>query len=141
MEVLRHPSARNAIAIEGTNRQNVSGPDRGVIADLEITLGAQKVHVVTSGTWRLSTTSVPGWFDPTVDVSGWKGAVVEGPYGMPPWGPVFGAFGVTSTASWLWSYDSNLPSGSKPVVETIWLRRDFFLGVDGTVRDTPGPCP
>lgn len=136
--IFRHPSRRNAIAIQGTNRQNVGGPDRGIVMDLRFTAGSNEARLVTDGGWRLSTVLVAGWNTAGFDASGWPPVVVEGPYGMPPWGNLFG---VPSTASWIWSFDSNLPANQKVVTQTIWVHRDFYVDMAGNVRDVPTPCP
>ncbi len=136
--IFRHPIRRNAIAIQGTNRQNTSGPDRGIVMDLRFTAGASEARVVTDASWRLSSVLVAGWNTASFDASAWTPAFVEGPYGMAPWGNVFG---LPSTARWLWSFDSNLPANQKVVQQTVWIHRDFWVDLAGTVRDGPTPCP
>lgn len=136
--IFRHPGRRNAIAIQGTNQQNTTGPDRGIVADVRFTAGTSEARLVTDGAWRLSTVFVTGWSGAAFDASGWAPVVVEGPYGMAPWGNVFGT---PSTARWLWSFDSNLPANQKVVTQTIWIHRDFYVDMAGNVRDTPTPCP
>lgn len=138
LPIFRHPSRRNSIAIQGTNQQNVGGRDRGIVADLRFTAGTSEARLVTDGAWRMSTILVTGWNGAAFDASGWSPVVDEGPYGMAPWGNVFGT---PSTARWVWSFDSNLPANQKVVKQTIWIHRDFYVDVAGNVRDTPTPCP
>ena len=71
------------------------------------------------------------------DDSHWAFAVDEGPHGMAPYGVLLG----TSTARWIWSYDSNLPINEKPSIEPAYFRKTFFVWADGTPHPTPGPCP
>ncbi len=137
VQLFRHPSRRNAIAIEATNTLNQDGRDRGVLVDLRLTVDGQVRTLVTDTSWRLTTQLVAGWFDVDFTAPGWSTPVDEGAHPIGPWGPVFG----TSTARWLWSFDSNRPAASKPIRETVWVRRAFYFGADGAIRDTPGPCP
>jgi hypothetical protein len=138
VDLFRYPSRRNTIAVQGTNTSNIDGPDRGVIADTQFDAGGGLQHVVTDAAWQVSSVLVPGWYSTGFDASGWGPAVVEGPNGMSPWGSVFGP----SSAEWLWSYDSNKPSGAKPVLETIYLLRDFYIDGAGNVSDMPtSSCP
>jgi len=66
----------------------------------------------------------------------WSSAIAQGTDGIAPWGNLLG-----SSASWLWSYDSNRSALAKPLEEHIAFRRDFFIDVGGALRDTAGPCP
>lgn len=128
---------KNTIAIEGTNMWSQNGTDRGIIADLRFMTRAGEQHVMTTAAWRLSTTLVGGWETPSLEVSAWKLATSEGKNGIKPYGLVLGP----SRAEWLWSYDSNGPTATKPDVETIWIRHDFFVDATGHVSDAPGTCP
>jgi hypothetical protein len=137
VQLFRDPSRRNAIAIEATNTMKIDGLDRGVIVDLSVdTQGGEQI-LVTDSSWLISTKQVAGWTDPDFEAVGWASAVSEGPHGIRPWGSVFD----TSDAQWIWSYDSDRASASKAELETIWLRRSFYLGVDGTIEDSPEECP
>ena len=137
LQIHRHPSRVNVIAVKGSNVANVGGRDRGIIADLSFTAESGAQHVVTNQTWRLSLSEVPNWAASSFDASAWRFATVEGPAGIGPWGAILG----NSKADWIWSYDSNLPSGAKPEAESVFVRRNFFIGVEGKVRDTAGACP
>lgn len=135
VNVFRHPARRSSIAIAGTNQWKIDGLDRGVIAELRSAAG---VLLGTDHRWRLTTTPVPAeWEFPGFNDSAWVSPTVIGLHGIPPWGSVLG----TSRANWLWSYLPSGPQGTKPELEQIWLRRTFFLQLDGGVAETPTPCP
>jgi hypothetical protein len=133
----RDPGERNVIAIQGTNLQNTGGRDRGVLLDMRFTTEAGPQTIVTDTKWRLATSVPPNWTSTTFDDSNWKSAVSEGAYPEAPWGTVLGT---SSTAEWLWSYDSNQPANAKVVNETIYLRRDFYIDASGHVTDAPSVC-
>lgn len=135
--LFRHPMIANVIAVEGINVFRIDGRDRGVLIDLRASTEAGPVAVVTDGSWRLETIETPLWEQSVFDDSRWRTPVLEVPHGSPPWGPVFG----TSTASWLWSYDSDRPASAKPERERVFLRRTFYFDVRGNVVDEPTPCP
>jgi hypothetical protein len=137
VQLFQHPSKRNTIAIEGTNVENTSGPDRGIIADTRFAFGSIEDMVVTNTSWRLSTSLESGWTEVGFDASGWRFALSEGPHGMAPWGALLGQ----SSAEWLWSYDSNQPADAKVVGETVYVRRDFYIDRTGHVSDVPQACP
>ena len=65
-----------------------------------------------------------------------RAPTLEGREGIAPWGSVIG----TSDAQWLWSYDSNLPAAMKVNRETIYVRRAFFIGLDGESTSVRGVC-
>lgn len=134
----RDPGMRNVIAIQGANLQNTTGRDRGVLLDMRFTTEAGQQTVVTDTKWRLSASfSSSSWFATTFDDSSWTNAVSEGAYPEGPWGNVLGT---SSSAEWLWSYDSNLPANQKVVNETIYVRRDFYIDASGHVVDAPSVC-
>ena len=134
----RDPGTRNVIAIKGTNLQNTTGRDRGVLLDMRFTTEAGEQTIVTDTKWRLATSVVStSWTSTTFDDSSWKSAVSEGPYPEGPWGNVLGE---SSTAEWLWSYDSNQPANAKVVMESVYVRRDFYIDASGHVTDAPGVC-
>jgi hypothetical protein len=133
----RDPMLKNTIAIQGTNLYNIDGRDRGILADLRFMTEAGEQIVVTRSDWKLSTANIPNWTLPSFDDSAWSNAVDEGPYPIAPWGFVFG---VNSTADWIWSYDSNKSSGSKPMVEPIYVRRSFYVDASGHLANAPSAC-
>jgi hypothetical protein len=157
--LFRSPQRKNVIAVEARNAQNAGGFDRGLIVDLGFDAGADGgpeggiPSVVTDLTWKIegettdggapdggfpdgSTPNVPAWFAPDFDDSAWHPPTDEGPHGMSPWGLVFG----TSSARWLWSYDSST-AGSKPTNDLVYFRKVFYLDTNGIPKDTPPACP
>jgi hypothetical protein len=157
--LFRSPLRKNVIAVEARNAFNAGGYDRGLLVDLGFDAGADAgpdsgvPNVVTDPTWRIIGESTDGgipdgglpdggaqgvaaWFAPTFDDSKWNAATDEGAHGMSPWGSVFG----TSSARWLWSYDS-AAAGSKPTNEIVYFRKGFFLDTKGVPRDTQPACP
>lgn len=133
----RDPGTRNVIAIKGTNLQNTGGRDRGVLLDMRFTTEAGQQTLVTDTKWRFATSAPGNWTSTTFDDSSWKPAVSEGAYPEGPWGNVLGT---SSTAEWLWSYDSNEPANAKVVTETVYFRRDFYIDASGHVVDAPAVC-
>jgi len=133
----RDPGMRNTIAMQGTNLQNTTGRDRGVLLDMRFTTEAGTQTIVTDAKWRLATTVPGNWYETAFDDSGWKSAVSEGAYPEGPWGNVLGT---SSSAEWLWSYDSNQPANAKVVTETVYFRRDFFIDASGHVVDAASVC-
>ena len=82
------PSNTVMIAVWGFNSE---GP-AGLIAAAEIRgcgcgCGAN-AFVVTDATWSFNTTAPTNFINPGFDNSGWPAAVVEGAYGISPWGRV-----------------------------------------------------
>ncbi len=136
----RDPSRRNTIAVQGTNTQNTTGRDRGVLLDLRFTTEAGQQIVVTNGDWRLATNAPASWYLTSFDDSSWQPVFDEGPYPEAPWGTVFAPFGIDTQAPWLWSYDSNQPANAKVVQETVFVRRDFYIDASGHVTDAPSAC-
>ncbi len=136
IQLFRNPTRKNVIAIEGINTANQGGLDRGVIVDLSYTVDATLQSVLTDATWKVGTSLTAGWFDIAFAETGWVAATVEAAHGDGPWGAILG----TSTASWLWSYDS-AAAAAKPTNETIYLRKSFYIGLTGAPQDTPGTCP
>src|SRR5205823_4210808 len=136
IRLLRNPSRKNVIAVEGINTQQIDGPDRGVIVDLKVTGDAGTGGVLSDASWKLSTTFAPAWFDPSSSDIGWVAATEEGPHGMPPWGNVLG----TSSAKWIWWYDSNKPAAEKIAQETIYVRKTFYFDMTGAVVGSPSAC-
>ena len=135
--VFRHPSRKNVIAVHGINNAEIDGLDRGVIVDLSFDAGAGLQSVLSDATWKLSTTLLKGWFQVAFDDSAWVAATDEGAHGIAPYGNILG----TSSARWLWSYDSNVPAASKPTTEEVWVRKVFYVSAAGTVSATPSACP
>lgn len=134
----RDPGTINVIAIKGTNLQNTTGRDRGVLLDMRFTTEAGEQTIVTDTKWRMATSVTSSvWSATTFDDSSWKSAVSEGAYPEGPWGNVLGT---SSTAEWLWSYDSNQPANAKVVTESVYFRRDFYIDASGHVVDAPGVC-
>lgn len=137
VNVFRHPSRKNVLAVDGLNNAEIDGLDRGVIVDLSFDAGAGPESVLSDATWKLSTTLVANWFEVDFVDTAWVAATDEGPHGITPYGNILG----TSSARWLWSYDSNVPAASKPTMEQVWVRKTFYVGASGTVSSTPTACP
>jgi hypothetical protein len=142
------------IAIEARNAANAAGYDRGLLVDLGVDAGtdAGVPGIVSDLSWKIVGTETDGglpdsglpdggmvgtlaWFDPTFDDSAWFAPTDEGAHGMAPWGNVFG----TSSAHWLWSYDS-AANGSKPQDDFVYFRKTFYLDLAGRPSDTPPGC-
>ena len=89
------PASEVSIAIYATN---VGGP-AGVIAAVELNMEdcecGSKTSFITDSSWTYSTTVPADFILPSFDDSAWHNAVVEGKYGMSPWG----AIPVNSTTS------------------------------------------
>jgi hypothetical protein len=137
VNVFRHPSRKNVLAVHGLNNAEIDGLDRGVIVDLSFDAGAGAQSVLSDATWKLSTTLVTNWFEVAFDDTAWVAATDEGAHGISPWGMVLG----TSSARWLWSYDSNVPAASKPTTEEVWVRKAFYVSAAGTASATSSACP
>jgi hypothetical protein len=157
--LFRNPSKKNVIAVDALNAANQGGLDRGLLAELSLgadagtTADGGVVALVTDTSWRIAPSApdggvldgglpdggVPGvtpWFATAFDDASWVASTDEGAQGVAPWGNVFG----TSTAHWLWSYDSST-AVSKPETEHVYFRRSFYLSVAGTPQDTASSCP
>ncbi|KJA17728.1 carbohydrate-binding module family 67 protein [Hypholoma sublateritium FD-334 SS-4] len=82
------PSNTVTIAVWGVN----TGGPAGLLAAAEIRGCAcgcgTNAFVVTDATWNFNTTAPADFINPGFDDSKWAAAVVEGPYGMSPWGNV-----------------------------------------------------
>jgi hypothetical protein len=156
--LFRHPSKKNVIAVDGTNAFNQAGIDRGLLAELSFgpdagtTADGGTIELVTDTAWKISWSSPDGgvpdgglpdggvagvaaWFDPAFNDSSWLPAFDEGAHGIGPWGNVFG----TSSAHWLWGYDSS-SDPSKPTNEDVYFRRTFYVSAAGTPQDAAGSC-
>lgn len=154
--LFRNPTRKNVLAVEARNAFNSPGYDRGVLVDMTgVDAGgdAATTGIVSDGSWKIIGTTTdgglpsgglpdggsgntPAWFDPTFDDSTWTAAFDEGPHGMSPWGAIFG----TSTARWLWSFQSSAID-SKPQVDVVYLRKAFYLDMAGNPSTTPTACP
>ena len=133
------PGRENVLAVEATNLTSQAGLDRGLI--LSVSAGGQTL--ISDRRWKQSRTG-PGawdradvrWRQPGFDDSLWAAAIEQATNGASPWGLVNL---VDRQAQWLWAYDSR--TANKPNVETVLLRRTFWLEVDGGFSDTPTRCP
>lgn len=153
--LFRSPKRKNVIAVEARNAYNQGGYDRGLLLDLSFPSDAGDAgvpNVVTDLSWKQIATHVDGgvpdaglpdgdagvlaWFHPDFVDTAWALPVDQGGHGMSPWGSVFG----TSSARWLWSYDSSI-AVTKEVNERVYFRKTFYLDGDGFPRATPGDCP
>jgi hypothetical protein len=137
IKLFRNPSRKNVIAVEGINTQQIDGADRGVVVDMKVTVDGTSGAVLSDASWKLSTTLDAAWFDPSYPEVGWIAATEEGPHGMAPWGSVLG----TSSAKWIWSYDSNKPASQKTAQETIYVRKTFYFDMTGAVVGNVTACP
>lgn len=132
-----HPRRPNALALHAENVFVISGYDRGVVAELTYTTStAITSSVITSSTTRVATATVADWTLAEFDDSAWDPATVQGPHGMAPWGDVLGS----SSAEWVWSYDSNLPAGNKPGAEDAFFRMRFYVHRDHRLYPYPEAC-
>lgn len=138
LNLFRNPQRANVIAVQATNRFNQDGIDRGFVGDITLMLPAAPtaVHIVTDASWKLQLGEVANFHVPSFNDSSWPNAIDEGPNGTPPWGPILGE----SRARWLWAYMANSAAGTKPMVETVSARKTFYIGINGTIHDTPQPC-
>lgn len=139
----RHPARANVIAVETENAFAINGFDRGLVADLRYTIAPDStVHtLVTDVTWKVSPTMATGWSEVAHDDSAWPAATVLGTIGMAPWFDVFSSLAPGSAASWLWLYDSNVPTSDKPNAEFMYARRTFYIGLDGAPSNSQVACP
>jgi hypothetical protein len=146
VNLFRHPSRKNVIAIEGINTAKIDGFDRGIVADLVLSNAAPEAgsadggapaRIVTDATWKVSTALASGWNGVTFDDAAWGTATAQGANGMAPWGPVLGS----SNAQWIWSFASNGSAASKATTETVFVRKSFYLTRDLAVSATPSACP
>ena len=125
-------SVANVIAVEGDNLYNTSGFDRGVLLDVT----ASGVPLVqTDSSWLMSIDAGVDWQMSTFDDTDWVAPYDEGPHSIGPWGSIFGS---ASDAHWLWSYDSSVVV--KPVNESVFFRKTFYLLEDGGVSSKPVLC-
>jgi hypothetical protein len=137
VNVFRHPSRKNVIAVDVLNAQETGGLDRGVVMDLSFDAGAGAQSVLSDASWKLSPTLVANWFEVAFADTAWVAATDEGAHGIPPYGGILG----TSSARWIWSYDSNVSTDLKPTTEQIWVRKTFYVDASGHVGATPTACP
>lgn len=136
--LFRHPSKKNVIAARASNVIKVAGRDRMLVLDLSFDAGAGEKHVVTDDTWRRSPGGLEtNWFAIDFAEANWVAATLVGSHGDPPWGAILG----TSTAKFLWSYDSGaVDQTTKPDAETVWFRKTFYVNAAGEPGATPGTC-
>jgi hypothetical protein len=137
--LFRHPSKKNVIAVRGANVVKVPGRDRMIVLDVSFDAGAGEQHVVTDATWLRSPGGLEtNWFAIDFAEANWTAATVVGAHGDPPWGAILG----TSSAKFLWSYDSGaVDQDAKPDAETVWFRKSFYVDPAGAPQPTPGSCP
>lgn len=128
----RHPARPNVIAVEVRNYQRQGGVDRGLL--FQVTTSS--ATLVSDARWRVSTSSSAGWTTAAFDDSAWTVAAEQVQHPGSPYGALLGS----SAAWWIWLYDSAIEA-NKPVTENMWVRRVFYVLVDGTFSDTPGSCP
>jgi hypothetical protein len=136
--LFRNPTRKNVLAVQGINTAEISGLDRGIIADLSFDAGAGAQSVVTDATWRLATSLATNWFTVAFDDSAWVDAIDEGAHGIAPYGGVLG----TSSARWIWAYNSNVDAAQKAdPPENVWVRKSFYVNLSGAVTGSPSACP
>jgi hypothetical protein len=137
--LFRHPSKKNVIAVRASNAVKVFGADRMLVLDLGFDAGGGDNHVVTDATWQRGPGGLEtNWFAIDFAEANWTAATVVGTHGDLPWGAILG----TSTAKFLWSYDSAaVDQEAKPDAETVWFRKTFYLDLAGAPQSTPGACP
>jgi hypothetical protein len=136
--LFRNPTRKNVLAVQGINTAEISGLDRGIIVDLSFDAGAGTQSVLSDATWKLATALATNWFTVAFDDSAWVAAIDEGAHGIAPYGGVLG----TSTARWIWAYDSNVDAAQKTdPPENVWVRKSFYLNLSGTVTGAPTACP
>lgn len=83
---IQPPTSKISIAVNATN---LGGPNAGLIATINAFAndGCGTVMSASSdGTWLTSTSFPSGWNAPNFADGGWQNAVVEGQYGVAPWG-------------------------------------------------------
>ena len=136
--LFRHPSKKNVIAARASNVVKVAGRDRMIVLDLSFDAGSGEKHVVTDETWLRSPGGLEtNWFAIDFAEANWTAPTIQGTHGDPPWNAVLG----TSTAKFLWSYDSGaVDQAAKPDAETVWFRKSFYLDLAGAPQSTPGAC-
>jgi hypothetical protein len=137
VSVFRHPSRKNVIAVDVLNAAEIDGLDRGVVVDLSFDAGAGAQSVLSDATWKLSPTLVASWFDVAFVDTAWVAATDEGAHGISPYGHILG----TSSARWIWSYDSAISATLKPTTEQVWVRKTFYVDESGRVGEAPTACP
>jgi hypothetical protein len=137
--LFRHPSKKNVIAVRGANVVKVAGRDRMIVLDLAFDAGAGERHVVTDATWLRSPGGLEtNWFAVDFAEANWTAATVVGAHGDAPWGAILG----TSTASFVWSYDSGaVDQDAKPDAETVWFRKSFYIDPAGAPQSMASSCP
>ena len=134
----RNPTRKNVLAVEGINTAEISGLDRGIIADLSFDAGGGAQSVLTDTTWKLSTTLVTDWFTVAFNDAAWVAPIDEGAHGIPPYNAVLG----TSSARWIWAYDASGDASTKTdPPESVWVRKSFYVNLAGAVTSTPNTCP
>jgi alpha-L-rhamnosidase len=83
-------SGVNTIAIEATNIGDTPSP-AGLIADLQLDYKhGEPVDVVTDLSWKTTNRVYPGWEHEGFDDGNWTAPISMGPYGMAPWGQIYG---------------------------------------------------
>lgn len=137
VQLFSDPRAVNTIAIEGRNRFNQDGFDRGVVAELTWNVGAAQFRVLTDRAWRASKTLPVDWHARAFDDTSWAFATEIATHGSPPWGNVLGM----SSATWVWTYSPSAPGNAKPADETIALRRAFSVSPSGAPIAPAPQCP
>ena len=137
VNVFRHPSRKNVIAVDVLNAAEIDGLDRGVVMDLSFDAGGGAQSVLSDASWKLSPTLVTNWFEVAFVDTAWVAATDEGAHGIAPYGEILG----TSSARWIWSYDAAISATLKPTMEQIWVRKTFYVDESGLVGAAPTACP
>ena len=141
----RHPSQPNVLAIEGINTMRIDGTDRAVVAEARWTVGPTVHALPTDKTWKVLGTAAPsGWEQPAFNDTAWLAATELGAHGMAPYGNILSGLLASPpaiTAKLLWSYNPDKAAATKPVTETNYFRKTFYLTAAGALSATPGTCP
>lgn len=136
VRLFRHPSRENVIAVDARNYLVIDGHDRGLLLDLTLN-GMSAPPLITDGRWRVHTGTVAGFEALDFNDRAWDLATEQVIHPGGIWGALFG----DSDARWLWIYDSAIPAIQKPMLETVALRRRFYISMNGRFNDKPTTCP
>jgi DUF1680 family protein len=83
-------SGVNTIAIEASNSGDTPSP-AGLIADLQLDyIQGKSTDVATDTSWKTTNCVYPGWENEEFDDGNWATPISMGPYGMAPWGQIYG---------------------------------------------------
>lgn len=137
IELFRHPTRENVIAVKGVNLYQQGGYDRGVVVGLVTDADAGvSFELVSDASWLIATDEATDWYKNDFDDASWVAATAQTANGTGPWGTIAN---ISTNASWLWSYDS-ATANSKPDAETIYLRRAFYIDESGAVSADSANC-